>query len=125
MYSEHRYDDVPGKGGTNLVQAARVAVEEDTHAFMQELTGGLLREVVLPAVDGGAEKGNGDVGTVPSRDGWRRVSGTQKIDITQEAVARVVSATVSTPAQRIRRHGVIEVAKAKVTCSLTYRFPSR
>ena len=92
---------------------------------MQDLLGSVLGELVLLPIDGGAKKWNGDVGTVPSRDGWRRVSGAQEIDITQEAVARVVSATVSTPAQRIRRHDVIEVAKAKVTCSLTYRFPSR
>ena len=54
---------------------------------MEDLLGSVLGELILLPIDGGAKKWNGDLGTVPSRDGWCRVSGAQQIDVTQEAVA--------------------------------------
>lgn len=75
-------------GEAHLVQAARVTVEEHTHALVEELAGSLLSELVLLAIDGSTEEWDSDVGTVACSDRRRGIGRAKEIYVAEEPVGR-------------------------------------
>lgn len=99
-------------GEAHLVQAARVTVEEHTHALVEELAGSLLSELVLLAIDGSTEEWDSDVGTVACSDRRRGIGRAKEIYVAEEPVGRgrallalVAAVCRSRKSERVTRSG--------------------